>query len=150
MLGYSSPDLAQLLAEFRTQTLSKAAWTHEAHLCVGLCYVKQYSMEDAICRLRAGIILLNDAHGTENTENSGYHETLTIFWAKVIFIYIEMHPDMSIEELPQHFLKTRLARRDFPFEFYERESLLSSAYRAAYRAPERKILNRHAIQHYLD
>lgn len=150
MLGYSSPDFARLLAEFKTQMLSKVAWTHEAHLCVALWYVKQYSLEDAICRLRAGIILLNEAHGTENTENSGYHETLTVFWAKIMALYIELHPQFSAEELPQHFLKSRLARRDFPFEYYVREKLLSSHHRSVYVKEELKALNHKSIQQYLD
>lgn len=149
MLAHSSVDFESLIAEFKSQTLSRVAWTHEAHLCVGLWFVKRYSYEDAVCRLRSGIILLNDAHGTENTENSGYHETLTIFWTKVISLYIEVKADLSVEELPKHFLTSRLAQRSFPFDFYEREKLLSSKYRSVYVKEELKSLDVAAISAYL-
>ena len=144
-----SIEFATLISSFKNQTLSKAAWTHEAHLSVGLWHAKKYSLEDAICRLRSGIILLNEAHGTENTDNSGYHETLTIFWTKVLSFYVELNPNKSIEELPLHFLPTRLAQRNFPFEFYEREKLLSSAYRSVYAKEQLKSLDLSTLATYL-
>ena len=66
-----------------TAGLPKAAWTHEAHVAIGACYVLRYG-ESAVNELRRGIKRHNAAVGTVDTPTSGYHETLTCFWAGVV------------------------------------------------------------------
>jgi hypothetical protein len=63
--------------------LPKVEWTHAAHVAVGACYVVRHGAE-ALARIRQGIVRHNDAVGTPNTDSSGYHETLTRFWAETI------------------------------------------------------------------
>lgn len=63
--------------------LPKAEWTHAAHVAVGACYAVRYG-DGALARTRDGIRRYNAAVGTPNTDTSGYHETLTRFWAAVI------------------------------------------------------------------
>ena len=113
-------------------------------------YLHTYEFDDAVCRLRSGIILLNSVHGTENTERSGYHDTLTIFWAKVISIYIELNPLNSLKELNENFFKSALADKELPFDFYWKEEILSSAYRAVYHEPTLEKLDEETIKVTLD
>jgi len=127
--------VSPLIEKFNKTTLPKSEWTHHAHLTVALWYVDNYEFYDAICRLRSGIVLLNKFHGTDNTDRSGYHETLTIFWAKVISIYIELNPLNSLKELHENLLRSTVANRELPFEFYLKEEILSPAYRAVYHEP---------------
>jgi len=63
--------------------LPKAAWTHEAHVAMGACYVVRYG-SSAVDELRRGIKRHNAAVGTLDTATSGYHETLTCFWTGVV------------------------------------------------------------------
>lgn len=139
-----------LVEKFNQATLPKSEWTHEAHLSVALWYVDNYEFDDAICRLKSGIILLNKFHGTDNTDRSGYHETLTIFWAKVISIYIELNPLNSLKELQENLLKSTVADKQLPFHFYLREEILSSAYRAVYHEPTLQKLDEETIKVTLD
>lgn len=120
-----------LIQQFNLSTLSKAEWTHEAHLLVALWHIKHYGLADAICQLRSKIILLNHFHGTANNKQSGYNETLTVFWSQVIDKYLKENSG-SFEELVNRFLVSASASKTFPFEFYKKEELLSPDYRAVY------------------
>ena len=134
-------DLKSIVEGFENSNLPKEKWTHEAHLAVGTWYVKKYNFHDAIIRMRMGIILLNDFHGTANTQNSGYHETLTVFWAKVIYFHQEFSEGFFAEELVTEFLKSPLASRELPFQFYNREAILSTSHRAFFHEPRLKKLD---------
>lgn len=68
--------------------LPKAAWTHEAHVAMGACYVVRYG-PSAVDELRRGIKRHNAAVGTLDTATSGYHETLTCFWTGVVSRLVE-------------------------------------------------------------
>ncbi|WP_018342283.1 hypothetical protein [Cytophaga aurantiaca] len=138
------------IEKFNNQTLPKSEWTHHAHLTVALWYADNYEFNDAICRLKSGVILLNKFHGTENTDRSGYHETLTIFWTKVISIYIELNPLNSLNELHENLLKSKVADKELPFHFYLKEEILSSAYRAVYHEPTLQKLDAETIKVTLD
>jgi hypothetical protein len=125
-----------IIERFNQTSLPKAEWTHDAHLLVGIWYLKKFSFEDAVCRLREKIILLNVFHGTENHQGSGYHETLTLFWLKVIQIYIDLHTEKGIETLSNDFLGSSLSDRGLPFIFYPKDKVLSPSYRAVYHEPD--------------
>lgn len=68
--------------------LPKREWTHAAHVAAGACYVVRYG-DRAAEELRRGIKRHNAAVGTLDTETSGYHETLTRFWAGVVSRFIQ-------------------------------------------------------------
>jgi hypothetical protein len=75
-----------LVAAFLARTLPKSAWTHVAHLRVGLWHVRRLGETGALTALRSAISSYNEAVGTANTDTSGYHETLTIFYVRLIAI----------------------------------------------------------------
>jgi len=80
----SEAALSDFLNHWRAGTLPKNEWTHAAHVAVGACHVFDYPADEALQRIRAGIIHYNTCVGTANTEHSGYHETLTRFWTGLI------------------------------------------------------------------
>ena len=82
-------EIIGLVKAFEERTLPKSDWTHAAHLTVGLYYCFHNPFGVAKNLMSDGIYWLNDAHGTANTETSGYHETLTVFWLKTIAAYLE-------------------------------------------------------------
>jgi len=97
-----------------------------------------YNREDALCRLRSGIICYNLATGGENTGNNGYHETITVYWWKLIDLYILANPGMAYDQLCDTFLASPYAGQAKAFEFYTKEKLLSPQARACYLAPDIK------------
>lgn len=82
----------EFIHSFEEGTIPKSEWTHAAHLRVACWYLLHYSREDAIERLRSGIRHLNECIGGRNTETSGYHETLTVFWVGVVGRFLAEYP----------------------------------------------------------
>jgi hypothetical protein len=72
------------LAEFEGCTLPKKQWTHGAHLLTGACYVHALGQQAAIDKMRTCVRRYNEAVGGKNTDTSGYHETITIAWIKLL------------------------------------------------------------------
>jgi len=131
-----------LVAAFLARTLPKAAWTHVAHLRVGLWHVRRFGEEGALARLRVGIRAYNEAVGTANTDSSGYHETLTVFYVRVIADYIEGEPAVPAitdEALEAGLIAARGAR-ELPLEYYSRDRLFSVEARRGWVVPDLKPL----------
>jgi hypothetical protein len=143
---YTKEYIELLVTSFNNRTLSKNEWTHESHLIVAVCFLSTYDFFEAVCRLKSGIILLNNSHLTQNTSNGGYHETLTIFWSKVISTYIKLSGETPIEHLVNNFLNSSLADRQLPFKFYEKEKLLSTDYRTIYNMEDKRTIDELTIK----
>jgi hypothetical protein len=83
----SSENFEKFLAAWECGALPKSLWTHAAHVAVGAYYAVLYS-DSAFERTRAGILRYNKTKGTENSSTSGYHETLTRFWANLLAEFV--------------------------------------------------------------
>jgi hypothetical protein len=73
--------LAEFFATWEAGKLPKSEWTHAAHVAMAAWHAYEYGVDATFARMKAGIIRHNESVGTANTETSGYHETLTRFWA---------------------------------------------------------------------
>jgi hypothetical protein len=80
----SDAALTAFLEHWTQGTLPKAAWTHAAHVAAAAYLAFSLEPEEAFQRMKAGILHHNHSVGTVNTEDSGYHETLTRFWCETI------------------------------------------------------------------
>jgi hypothetical protein len=80
--------LENFIAHWEAGVLPKAQWTHAAHVAVGTYYAVRFP-DCALDKTREGIIRYNQAVGTANTDTSGYHETLTRFWAGILTREVE-------------------------------------------------------------
>lgn len=84
----ASPDtLEDFVAAWEQGSLPKTRWTHAGHVAVGAYYAVRFPSA-AFERTKTGILRYNQAVGTENSEVSGYHETLTRFWADVLARFV--------------------------------------------------------------
>ncbi len=122
----------------------KKRWTHQAHLVVGYWYLSRLPVHDAICYLRSGIITLNESMGGVNSPAEGYHETLTLFWVKVIaYFHTHKQPSRpnSFFSNCQSFLESPLANVTLPFQFYSRDHLFSTKARAVWVDPDIKPID---------
>ena len=136
-MNYKSvEEIILLVKSFEERTLPKEEWTHTAHLIVGLVYCCRYPLEKARILFGEGVYWLNVAYGTPNTETSGYHETLTGFWLKFIWKFLDQYgrgEDLAIlaEDLIALFSNPKL-----PLKFYSREILFSPKARESYVKPD--------------
>jgi hypothetical protein len=127
--------LEHLVSRFQDGTLPHAEWTHAAHLAVGAWYVDRYGAEGALPRLRGAIRALNDRHGTKNTPTSGYHETTTAAYVRLLAVALAE----TAGPLPSRvaaILAGPLADKTFLFRFWSRDLLMSPAARALWVPPD--------------
>lgn len=137
-MGYSEAELNEIVTGFTNRTLDKSLWTHQAHIITAIWYLKNYEPEDALCRLRSGIISYNLSMGGENTGQSGYHETITVLWWELVRQFVTEKPGLSFKESCECFLNSVMADKNFPFQFYTKEKLLSPLARAKLILPDLK------------
>jgi hypothetical protein len=138
----SMSDISQaeeLVRQFQSLTLPKAAWTHHAHLQIGLWHVLRFSQDEALVRLRGGIRALNESHGSANTDQSGYHETITRFWVLWISQFLTgAEATASVDALAASLIFA--AHSNLPLQYYSRERLYSVAARLSWVEPDLKSL----------
>ncbi|MES1171745.1 MAG: hypothetical protein ABUL77_00785 [Bacteroidota bacterium] len=133
----TSGDLDRLAEEFQSQAIPRERWTHAAHLSVGAWHVDRFGADEAIARLRTGIRALNDRHGTANTTTSGYHETITVAYARLIEEFLAAFaPGLLLAARVDHLLASPLSQPSFLLRFWSRPSLMSEAARAAWVPPD--------------
>lgn len=130
-------EIDELRSQFENKTLPKEQWTHNAHFAVAFVYIDKYkTIEKSLSKIRESIKDYNVAVGTENNENSGYHETLTIFWLIVVFEYCALKNKSNINATYLEFIQTSFANPKFPLHFYSKELLFSSSARQKWIEPD--------------
>jgi hypothetical protein len=135
-------EILEVVRGFEARTLPRGEWTHAAHLTVALWYLLQFDWPLAVERVRRGIKLYNEAHGVRSTPTGGYHETLTLFWLRVVrsFLESDFNEGRSLVALANELVSS--AGRQMPLTFYTRELLFSTEARAAWVEPDLKSLAR--------
>jgi len=125
-LFQSDSDIETLIEKFNTCTLPAEAWTHEAHLAMGVWYLRQYNLTQAMLLVRQRIILFNSSVGGPIGFERGYHETLTWFWLKTVEAFLDRFGrDKTLIETCNAFLSSEYALRDRALLFYQKEEILS-------------------------
>ena len=84
MLPKTEVEIDEFIAAFEAGTLPKVRWTHGAHLLTGACYVHALGETAALDKMRTCVRRYNEAVGGKNTDTSGYHETITVAWIKLL------------------------------------------------------------------
>lgn len=135
----SNEDIYKLVKSFEERTIEKREWTHAAHLTVGLYYMKRLPFAVARNVMRDGIHSLNDRHGTPNTDSSGYHETLTVFWLKQIWNFIDSRTDNDDLAALANGLIRNHKDSSQPLMFYSSELLFSAKARLDYYPPDIRV-----------
>src|SRR5258707_1915059 len=80
----SEGELQRFVEAWKAGRLPKAEWTHAAHVAMAAYFAFDHAADATFAIMKAGILNHNTSVGTPNTEDNGYHETLTRFWASEI------------------------------------------------------------------
>jgi hypothetical protein len=130
-------DINTISTQFENKTLLKEQWTHHAHLAVAFVYLDKYkSLQHTLPNIREGIKAYNVSVGTANTENSGYHETLTVFWLTVVYEYYVLKNRNDLNATYRAFIQTIFVKAEFPLKFYSKELLFSKVGRQTWVEPD--------------
>jgi hypothetical protein len=135
----SDEEIRNLVDEFEKCTLPYSRWSHEAHLMVAFYYLSNFSYEEALDHMRNGIKKYIKANGIETTKDRGYHETITVFYMKNIFHYLE---EINHYKLPRSMVIKRLieifGNKTFLAEYYSKDRLMSWEARINWVEPDLK------------
>ena len=133
-------EVKELIIGFETGAYPKEHWTHEAHFVMALWYTYHESLSKAREFIKEGIKRYNISQGGVNTDEEGYHETITEFYIQLIAQYQQVNFDWSLDELLLHLNDQPFLEKTYPFEFYTKEVLMSKAARLGWVAPDKKDL----------
>ena len=124
---------ADFLRAFESCALTRAEWTHQAHVRMAWLYLSREPLDIALPKIRDGIQKLNQSHGNV----IGYHETITAVYTRLILAGINaMPPQATFAEFcaahPE--LLDREAR--VFLRHYRKETIQSQRAREEYVEPE--------------
>lgn len=85
--------LRTLIESFEAGVLPLDQWHHATHLAICTWYILNDNFP--LTRLRHGIRHYVECQDGVNGKASGYHESLTQFWLRVVTAYVQALPKMS-------------------------------------------------------
>jgi hypothetical protein len=120
---------------FERAEIPLAEFNHRAHITVACSYLWLYPLKEATSRMRRGIHHFNAHHKVESTPTSGYHETLTIAWMRLLHATKAHHGagltvDQFLDQNP--FLLNRTLLR----LYYSKDRIMSAEARARWVEPD--------------
>ena len=128
-------EVSELVRAFETCEIHPAEFKHYQHLAVALWYLKHHPYEAASEKMRSGIQRLAAAYG-----KSGYHETITVFWLKVVHGFLlRADSRAKILELANE-VASQYGHKNLIAEYYSEELLASVKAKNEWVEPDLKTL----------
>lgn len=132
-----------IVAEFRSGNMTREQFSHRAHLCVGLYHLSNPWLNDeasAAQTVRDAILAFNEKVGAVQTETSGYHETITLFYVRIIRHFLaDRNPSESFNDLGEA-LVAEWGDPKLPLNYWSKERLMSWDARRSWVEPDLKPL----------
>ena len=123
------------IAEFESRRWPLEKWHHRDHVKLAYLYLRAHGLDGASSCLRDGIRAHNTAHQIPERIDSGYHETMTQAWLRLIYLALsEYGPAASADEFfDQH---PELSQKKTLRLFYSRERFMSLQAKAEFIEPD--------------
>src|SRR5437588_2538237 len=131
----SDEEVLDVVSRFESCDFGPSEFKHREHLTVALCYLLRLSDEEALERMQQSLFRFIEAHGI----NPGlYHETLTVFWLKVVRAFVEREDEhCSLAELANVLVEERGDSR-IVFEYYSKALVDSDEAQKGWVGPDLK------------
>jgi len=123
------------LAAFEAGAIPHTEWRHRDHLRMAFLYLSALPFDAAVARMRSGIQALNAKHGTVESTTTGYHETMTVAWARVVAVTLRVHgprgDSRAFVEAHPHLMAKSLMRL-----YYSRARIMTDEAKARFVEPD--------------
>ena len=130
-------EIEAVIKGFESCTTDKGAFTHRSHLTVAVSYLQNSTLEQATNKMRLGLHRFLEHHSVEPGK---YHETLTVFWIKIVHEFlVRSDPELSRLETTNAVIE-RLGDSSLVYDYYSKEHLQSVDARKGWIEPDRKAL----------
>lgn len=125
-------EVLALVAVFESGTISPSEFSHAAHLAVALAYLAAAPLPEASDRMRRSLRQFVRQHNS-----SGYHETLTLFWMKLLdHLATTRYSALPLWERINQIVATHGSK--WPVEaHYSKEAVSSTSARETWVEPDR-------------
>lgn len=114
------------------RTLPKINWTHAAHFAAALWLIETNSGSTMPALIRA----YNESVGTANTDNSGYHETITQASLRAARTFRIARKHLPLFQICNDLMASYVGRSDWLLIYWSREVLFSIEARRGWVEPD--------------
>ena len=130
-------DIEHLVSRFLACALPKAEWTHAAHFATALWLILRRPDPAPESVMPAMIRRYNESVGGINSDDSGYHETITqaslhMARALVATLPADVTPATALTAL----IQSPLGDKDWLFTYWSRNALMAPPARRGWIAPD--------------
>jgi hypothetical protein len=110
-------------------------WHHRAHVKLAYIYLVRFGFDSASRKLREGIRAYNAANKVPDTPTRGYHETLTMFWLRVIQMSLQEYgPRATADEFFE--FHTQLGEKKIHRLFYSSDLFMTARAKSEFVEPD--------------
>jgi hypothetical protein len=127
-------EITEIINLFESAKLPHETWRHAEHLTLAMHYAMHHDFDEALKKMRSGILKLNDFHGVVTTPERGHHETLTVIWTRAVFDFVKANAKKTLLGTANEIIET--FDKDYPLKFYSRERLFSVEARYGFIEPD--------------
>ena len=128
-------EIHALVSAFEACSFHPSEFRHYQHLTVALWYVWHFSRDEASAKMTKGIRRLAETYG-----KMGYHETITLFWLRIVANLVTEHrANKSLSETANALID-RCNDKDLIAQFYSAELLATDKAKAHWVEPDLKAL----------
>jgi hypothetical protein len=129
-------EINDLVSRFENGTIRREEWKHAEHLVVALYYIcNSPGLSDAYLKMRNNLMNHLKTIGIDFSKEMPYHETITLFWMRMVLKFRESKNGCSIAEMTDELLE-KFCDKDLPLKYYSRELLFSDRARAEFVEPD--------------
>jgi hypothetical protein len=136
----SEEGLEEFSTRFENGTLPGSDFSHSAHVAICCMHLYREDAETALNHLRVAIPRFNLSAGGQNTDTSGYHETLTVFWVRVLAAFHAREPWNSRLGFVLKGIAEFGGRSKLHTEYYSFDVVQSKEARRTWIAPDRRAI----------
>ena len=134
-------EIRTLVESFEACTFHPSEFRHYQHLTVALWYVRHLPFAAATERVTSGIRRLAETYG-----KTGYHETITLFWLRVVAAFADEHGTLTLPALANALID-ECADKNFIGRHYSADLLASAKAKAEWVEPDLQPLPEISIHH---
>lgn len=128
-------EIRALVSAFEASSFHPSEFRHYQHLTVALWYVWHRSPDEASVKMTEGIRRLAETYG-----KMGYHETITLFWLRMVANFAAGHRSNRSLSETANALIDRCNDKDLIGQFYSAELLATDKAKAEWVEPDLKAL----------
>ncbi len=142
MKAFSTADeIDRIGRAFLDRSLPKSEWTHAGHFAASLWLLRHRPALTSAEEMRRLIRAYNDATGTANTDQGGYHETITRASMRAAAAFLADHPHATpLDRIANALLASPLGDKDWLLEYWTRALLFGVAARRDWIDPYLRAL----------